>query len=180
VARRKEAIRGYAEALFAVAEAEDALDEVSDELFRFARTVEQQPDLRKALTDPQLPSERKRAVLTDLLGERANRHTVNLLEFIVEQGRARELEAIVDELVQLAAERREHAVAEVRTAVPLDDAMEERLAEALSAATGKNVELKVIVDPSVIGGVVARVGDQVIDGSVRRRLELARERLSEV
>jgi F-type H+-transporting ATPase subunit delta len=177
---RKEAIRGYAEALFAVAEAEDALDEVSDELFRFARAVEQQPDLRKALTDPGLPSERKRALLSDLLGERANRHTVNLLEFIVEQGRARELEAIVDELVQLAAERRERAVAEVRTAVPLNEDLETRLGQALSAATGKNIELKVIVDPSVIGGVVARVGDQVIDGSVRRRLELARERMSEV
>ncbi len=56
----------------------------------------------------------------------------------------------------------------------------ERLAEALGRATGKNVELKTVVDPSVIGGVVARVGDQVIDGSIRRRLELARERLSEV
>jgi F-type H+-transporting ATPase subunit delta len=177
---RKEAIRGYAEALFAVAEAEDALAEVSDELFRFARTVEQQPDLRKALTDPTLPSERKRGVLEDLLGERAHRHTLNLLGFIVEQGRARELEAIVDELVNLAAERRDRAVAEVRTAVALDKSRQERLARALSEATGKNVELKVIVDPSVVGGVVARVGDQVIDGSVRRRLELARERLSEV
>ena len=177
---RREAIRGYGQALFAVAEAEDALEEVSDELFRFARTVEQQPELRQALTDPRLPSERKRAVLRDILGKGANRHTVNLLEFIVEQGRARELEAIVDELVQLAAERREHAVAEVRTAVPLDEARQERLARALSEATGKNVELKVIVDPSVVGGVVARVGDQVIDGSIRRRLELARERMSEV
>lgn len=177
---RREAIRGYAEALFAVAEAEAALDEVSDELFRFARTVQQQPDLRQALTDPQLPSERKRAVIEDLLGDRANPHTVNLLEFIVGQGRARELEAIVDELVQLAAERREHAVAEVRTAVPLDKARRERLAEALARATGKNIEMKVIVDPSVVGGVVARVGDQVIDGSIRRRLELARERMSEV
>lgn len=177
---RREAIRGYAEALFAVAEAEAALDEVSDELFRFARTVQQQPDLRQALTDPQLPSERKRAVIEDLLGDRANPHTVNLLEFIVGQGRARELEAIVDELVQMAAERREHAVAEVRTAVPLDKARRERLAEALARATGKNIEMKVIVDPSVVGGVVARVGDQVIDGSIRRRLELARERMSEV
>jgi F-type H+-transporting ATPase subunit delta len=177
---RKEAIRGYAQALFSVAEAEDVLDEVSDELFRFARTLQGQSELRQALTDPQLPPERKRAVLQDLLGDKANPHTVNLLEFIVEQGRARELEAIVDELVELAAERRQHAVAEVRTAVPLDQARRERLAEALSKATGKTVELKVLVDPSIVGGVVARVGDQVIDGSIRRRLELARERLSEV
>lgn len=177
---RKEQIRGYAQAMFSVAEAEDALDEVEDELFRFARTLEREHGLRDALTDPALPADRKRAVLTEVLGERANPVTVNLLSFIVEQGRARDVGAIVDELVALASERRQSAVAEVRTAVPLDAAHRDRLAEALERATGRKIELKVVVDPTVVGGVVARIGDQVIDGSVRRRLELARERLSEV
>jgi F-type H+-transporting ATPase subunit delta len=163
-----------------VAEAEDALDEIEDELFRFARTLEREARLRDALTDPALPADRKRAVLVEVLGDRANPHTVNLLGFIVEQGRARELAAIVDEVVALAAERRQAAVAEVRTAIPLARDHRERLTEALEKATGKRIELKVVVDPSVVGGVVARVGDQVIDGSIRRRLELARERLSEV
>ena len=175
---RTEAIRGYAEALFSVAEAEDALDVVEDELFQFARALEGQRELREALTDPALPAERKRDVLADVLGDRVNPHTVNLLGFLVEQGRARDLPAIVDELVAMAAERRQAAVAEVRTAVPLDGEHRERLAEALGRATGKKVELKVVVDPSVVGGVVARVGDQVIDGTIRRRLELARERMT--
>lgn len=179
MARNRE-IRGYAQAIFAVAEAEGVLDEVEDELFRFARTVEEQPELRQALTDISLPSERKRAVITELLGGKATPQIVNLLGFIVEQGRARELPAIADELVQLAAERRQQAVAEVRSALPLDAERRRRLAEALSRATGKQIELRVIVDESIIGGVVARVGDQVFDGSIRRRLELARERLSEV
>jgi F-type H+-transporting ATPase subunit delta len=177
---RNEAIRGYAQALFSVAEAEEVLDDVEDELFRFARALEQNPDLRAALTDIHLPPERKRAVLEEILGDRANPHTINLLAFVVEQGRAREIEAIVDELAQLAAERRQSVVAEVRTAVPLDATRRNKLAKALEAATGKRIEMKVVVDPSIVGGVVARVGDQVIDGSVRRRLELARERLSEV
>jgi F-type H+-transporting ATPase subunit delta len=177
---RKEQIRGYAQAMFSVAEAEDALDEVEDELFRFARALEREHGFRDALTDPALPADRKRALLTEVLGERVNPVTVNLLGFIVEQGRARDLGAIVDELVALAAERRQSAVAEVRTAIPLDGAHRDRLAEALERATGRKIELKVVVDPTVVGGVVARIGDQVIDGSVRRRLELARERLSEV
>jgi F-type H+-transporting ATPase subunit delta len=164
--------------LFSVAEAEEALDVVEDELFRFARALEGQRQLREALTDPALPAERKRDVLADVLGDRVNPHTVNLLGFLVEQGRARDLPAIVDELVAMAAERRQAAVAEVRTAVPLDGEHRERLAEALGRATGKKVELKVVVDPSVVGGVVARVGDQVIDGTIRRRLELARERMT--
>lgn len=177
---RREQVRGYAQALFSVAAAEDVLDEVDDELFRFARTVEREGRLRDALTDPALPADRKRAVLADVLGERANPLTVNLLGFIVEQGRARDLPAIVDEMVALAAERRQAAVAEVRTAIPLDEEHARRLTEALELATGKRIDLKLVVDPTVVGGVVARVGDQVIDGSVRRRLELARERLSEV
>jgi F-type H+-transporting ATPase subunit delta len=175
----REAIRGYAQALFSVAQAEDALEAVEDELFRFARTLEQEGELRESLTDPALPIERKKAVLRDILGERASPHTISILGFLVEQGRARELTAIVDELVALAAERRNAAVAEVRTAVPLSDKQRDDLAKALERATGKTVQLKVVVDPSVIGGVVARVGDQVIDGSIRKRLELAKERMSE-
>lgn len=176
----KGAIRGYAQALFSIAEAEDALEAVEDELFRFARAVERESSLRETLTDPALPVERKKAVLRDILDERASTHTVSILGFLVEQGKARELTAIVDGLVELAAERRKAAVAEVRTAVPLTDKHKKALAKALEQATGKKVALKVVVDPSVVGGVVARVGDQVIDGSIRRRLEIARERMSEV
>src|ERR671918_183325 len=162
---RNEAIRGYAQALFSVAEAEEVLDEVEDELFRFARTLERETDLRAALTDLHLPAERKRAVLEEVLGDRANPHTINLLAFVVESGRARELEAIVDELAQLAAERRESVVAEVRSALPLDATRRNRLARALEQATGKKIEMKVVVDPSIVGGVVARGGGQGIDGS---------------
>jgi F-type H+-transporting ATPase subunit delta len=177
---RDDTIRGYAQAIFSVAEAEGALADVEDELFRFARALDAEPRLREALTDIQLPAERKRAVLDELLGERATSQTRNLLGFIVEQGRARELSAIVEELARLAADRRQHAVAEVRTAVPLDEDQRRRLAEALSRASGKTVDVRVIVDESIIGGVVARVGDQVYDGSVQRRLELARTRLSQL
>ncbi|MGH2711004.1 MAG: ATP synthase F1 subunit delta [Actinomycetota bacterium] len=175
----KEAIRGYAQALFSIAEAEGALETVEDELFRFARTLETENSLRESLTDPALPIERKKAVLQEILGEKAGPHTVSILGFLVEQGKARELGLIVEELVELAAERRKAAVAEVRTAIPLDDDHKRRLADALAKATGKTVQLKVVVDPSVIGGVVARIGDQVIDGSIRKRLELAKERMSE-
>ena len=175
----KEAIRGYAQALFSVAEAEDALETVEDQLFRFARALEGESRLRESLTDPALPVERKKAVIQDILGERASPHTVSIVGFLVEQGKARDLTAIVDELVALAAERRKAAVAEVRTAVPLSEKHREDLAKALEHATGKKIELKVVVDDSVVGGVVARVGDQVIDGSIRKRLELARERMSE-
>jgi F-type H+-transporting ATPase subunit delta len=180
VAEDERLIRGYAQALFAIAEAEGSLDVVEDELYRFAKAVEAQPHLREALTDPQLPVERKKAVLEEILGGKASPHTVSLLGFLVEQGRAKDLSRIIGALADLAAERRRKALAEVRSAIPLDAQHRTRLAEALSQATGRDVELKVLVDPSVIGGVVARVGDYIFDGTVRRKLELAREQLARV
>jgi F-type H+-transporting ATPase subunit delta len=180
VARSADLVEGYARALFAVAQAEGALEDVEDELFRFARSLETQPRLRDALTDPALPVERKEAVLDDVLGDRANRHTVGLLRFLVQQGRVRDLVRIAERLVALAAEQRRLAVAEVRTAVPIDRERQERLAAALSKATGRDVTVKVLIDPSVVGGVVARVGDQVFDGSIRGRFEDIRQQLGSV
>jgi F-type H+-transporting ATPase subunit delta len=173
-------IQGYATALFAVAEAEGSLEEVEDDLFQFGRAIEREGRLREALTDPQLPADRKKAVIQDLLGGKANPHTVNLLGFLIEQGRAKDLPRIVQALMEMAAERRRRAVAEVRTAIPLDEQRRARLIEALGRASGKEVELRSLVDPAVIGGVVARVGDQVFDGTIRRKLELAREQLEMV
>ncbi|HEV8564361.1 MAG TPA: ATP synthase F1 subunit delta [Actinomycetota bacterium] len=170
-------IRGYAEALFSVAEAEAALDAVGDELFSFAKVLEQNTPLRQALTDPALPVENKKATIREILGERAHRLTGTLLGLVVESGRARELPRIVEELVALAAERRQNALAEVRTAVPLSEQQRAKIAEALSRATGRSIEVKAVVDPTVIGGVLARVGDEVFDGSIRTRLSDAKQHL---
>jgi F-type H+-transporting ATPase subunit delta len=168
-------VQGYAAALFQIASAEGVLEQVEDELFRFARTLENESRLRDALVDPNLPAEHRANMIQELLGSRATPHTANLIAFVVQQGRARELSAIIDGLVQIAAEERKRAVAEVRTAVPLSDEQRDKLGRALRSATGKEITLKVIVDPSVVGGLVARVGDVIFDASVRRRLELAKE-----
>jgi F-type H+-transporting ATPase subunit delta len=173
-------IEGYARGLFAVAEAEGSLEEVEDQLYRFGKAVEAEPKLREALTDPKLPADRKKEVLRDLLGKKASPHTLNLLGFLIDQGRTKDLGRIIAAVTKVGAERRRHSVAEIRTAVPLDARQRDRLTKALAEATGKELELKVLVDPSVIGGVVARVGDQVFDGTVRRKLEMAREHLGRV
>lgn len=170
-------VQGYAVALFQVAKAEGALDAVEDELFRFARTVQQETRLREALTDINLPAAHRADMVTELLGAKASPHTVNLIRFVVESGRARDLPAIVDSLVALAAAERRRSIAEVRAAVPLADAERDRLRTAIERATGKDVELKVVVDPAVVGGLFVRVGDVVFDGTVRRRLQQMKERL---
>ena len=173
-------IGGYAQALFAVAQAEDVLPKVEDELYAFGKALEQHTDLRESLTDAVLPVENKKAVVEDLLGERAHPITLGLLAFVIDLGRARHIPKIVEELARMASDERNHALAEVRTAVDLTDEQRRRLAEALSRATGRTVDLKVVVDPSVIGGVVARVGDEVFDGSIASRLEDAKQALGSV
>ena len=170
-------VRGYAIALVAVAEAEGASTKVEDELFSFAKAADQNPDLRQALTDPTLPIENRQAIVRDILGDRAHPVTINLISFLIESGRARDLSKIADAFVRIVATSREHAVAEVRSAVPLTDKQRQRLEKALSTATGRLVEAKVIVDPTVVGGVIARVDDLVFDGSVSSRLEDAKRAL---
>ena len=135
-----------------------------------------QCEINKALTDQGLPVENRQALVRDILG-RAHPLTITLLSFVIESGRARDLSKIADAFVQLAASSREHAVAEIRSAVPLTDKQRERLQKALSRATGRTVEVKVVDDPTVIGGVVARVDDLVFDGSVASRLEDAKHAL---
>ena len=170
-------IEAYANAMLEVARVEGHLADVEDELFRFARTFEANDELRLALTDAALPVERRIAVVEELLGAKALRTSVALAVFVVAAGRAGELPEIVDLFVELAASERKRAVAEVRSAIPLTPEQIDQLREAINRATDKEVEVKVIVDPTVLGGIVATVGDIVIDGSVRHRLEQLKEQI---
>ena len=170
-------IDGYARALFEVARAEGTLDEVEDELFRFARSFEGSDTLRSALTDEQIPAGKRQAIIEDLLGGKVTPTTTQLISMVVGSGRGRDLPAIIDHLVARASSAKQLEVAEVRSAVALTADQEARLAAAIANATGKQVNLKVVVDPSVLGGLVATVGDTVIDGSVRTRIDQLKSRL---
>ena len=170
-------IDGYARGLFEIARAEGTLDEVEDELFRFARSYESSDALRTTLTDENLPAEKRQAIVEDLLDGKATATTVQLVSMVVGSGRGRDIPAIVDSLVQRASSAKNLDVAEVRTAVPLTSDQLDRLKAALENATGKRLNLKATVDPSVVGGIVATVGDTVIDDTVRTRIDQLKSRL---
>lgn len=164
-------VEGYAEAIFTVAKAEGALDRVEDELYQFARAFEANADLGRQLGDTAIDIGTRMSIVDDLLGRKAHPQTVSAVMYIVHAERVRQLTAIADAVVAKAASERRRAVAEVRTAVPLDDRQVQQLAAAVEKATGREIEVKVVVDPDVVGGVSVRVGDTVIDGTVARRLE---------
>ena len=170
-------IDGYAAAVTAVASVEGNLSSVAEELYQFAQAMESNDDLRQTLSDRTLPASRRLGVVESLLDGRAHPTTTNLVSMIVGADRANDLSAVADRVLQRAAAAKGRQVAEVRSAVALDSEQVDRLAEALGRATGSAVDVQVVIDPTVLGGLVAQVGDTVIDGSVKTRLEKLKERV---
>jgi F-type H+-transporting ATPase subunit delta len=172
----RERVDAYAQAFLEIARAEDRPTVIEDDLFRFARALEGSDELRVALSDPQLPL-RRLAVIDELTGGKSLAISTAMIGLVIAGELINEFPEIADRFVELVAAQREHEVAEVRSAIELDDAQIERLAAALGRATRKTIEVKVIVDPTVLGGIVARIGDTVIDGTVRHRLEQMKAQL---
>ena len=167
-------IGGYAEAVLAVARAEGAQAEVEDELARFADVLRSSDELQSTLADSVIDVERRLRITEDLLGGRVLPATAALVSLVVGAGRGGELAEIIDAAIDRAAAGRNRQVARVRSAVALTGEQRARLAEAIKASSGLDVEIQAIVDRSVVGGVVTEIGDDVIDGSVRTRLQQMR------
>lgn len=159
----------YGRAIVQIARAEGVADRVADELFQLAQAIDGTPDLRAKLTDPSVPLEARSAAVTDLL-QRAHPATGAAVQMLLTADRIRHIGDIADAAVREAAEFRGASVAQVRSAKPLGDAQRTALEQALSAQSGRPVELKVVIDPELLGGVVVQLGDTVIDGSVAKRL----------
>lgn len=170
-------VQGYADAMLSVATAEGNVEQVSSELFNVARAVDTSDELRTSLNDQRIPASKRQQIVEDLLDGRASATTVGLVSMVVGAGRSGDLSKIADAFVKGAAAEQSREVASVRSAVPLSEDQQQRLAAAIKSSTGKDVDVKVTVDPSVVGGVVTTIGDTVIDGSVRSRLGKLRETL---
>jgi F-type H+-transporting ATPase subunit delta len=152
-------------------------DEVEDELFRFGRIVESRPALRDALANRNLPVANKVSLVQALLDGKATATTIALVVQLVSHPRGRTPEEALAEYGAIASRRQQRFVARVTTAVALSDDERSRLRAALGNLYGHDIHLQVEVDPTVVGGLVVQVGDEVIDGSVAGRLADARQRL---
>ncbi|MBX9394283.1 F0F1 ATP synthase subunit delta [Streptomyces sp. TRM72054] len=160
------------------AQRDGTLDSVEDELFRFGRIVASSTELRAALTDRKATASAKGELLRSLLGGRAAPVTERLVTRLVTAPRGRSLEAGLESLSKLAAERRDRMVAVVTSAVPLSDVQKQRLGAALAKLYGRRMHLNIDVDPEVLGGIRVQVGDEVINGSLADRIADAERRLA--
>lgn len=168
-------ITGYAEALLAVARADGNLETVKAQLVEVATAITGNEELRSTLSNNLLPAATRGQIIDDLLANKTSDTTRALSGLIVSSGHGADFSNIVDAFISRSAAAAGKAVATVRSAVALSDEQQTRLAAALKANTGREVELQVVIDPTVVGGAITTMGDTVIDGSLRSRLAKMRE-----
>ncbi len=176
MARRDSGARRYAEAAFQVAMRDGTLDAWRRELDAAAEVVADQRVLH-VLANPAIPTEERASVLDKLLGDRASTPVQNLIQLLLRRGRIEELPRVAAEFRRLDDQRQGITHATATSAAPLTPDEVRALTARLEQSTGGRIALDVEVDPSLLGGLVVRVGDRMIDGSVRGRLERLRNQL---
>ena len=169
-------VSGYAAAVFETVTVPE-LEEIEDQLFRFARTVESNRRLRAALGDRDLPVTVRQQVIAELLGDQVLPATGRLAAYAVRGGRARDIVSTLDALVEDAARARGWRVARVQAATDVGEDQRRQLSEALGVLAGNPVDLQVTIAPGLLGGVVVQVGDLLVDSSTRHRLDELKEHL---
>ncbi|MGH2514787.1 MAG: ATP synthase F1 subunit delta [Ktedonobacterales bacterium] len=169
--------RRYAEAVFEIGEQSETIERWRDDL-RVLGEYFGNARLAFILNEPKIPYQRKAAIVRDLLSAKLRSEALNLALMLVERGLVGIAPRISSEYERLYNDYRGQAVAQVTTAIPLDDEMRTRLTRELQEITGKRILLEERVDPSILGGAIARVGDTLIDGSLRRRFAVLRGQIA--
>ena len=177
MAQRSAAAIRYAGAVFQAAQHNRSDDLWLRELGEVERLLAE-PLAARVLTSPAVPQNRKAQILAEALPE-LNEQVRRFLDLLLRRDRLELLPRVLESLRELINEQRGVETARVTTAVPLGPSERELISERLSARTGKRIQLEEAVDPEVIGGVVAQIGDEIIDASVRGRLERLRRALVE-
>jgi F-type H+-transporting ATPase subunit delta len=177
MALRRSTARRYAEAAYQIAVRDEAVEAWLGALAAAEERLSA-PDAARLLASPAVPVAGRVELLDRLLGDVAAAGPRNLIALLIRRGRFDELPAVTREFRRLDARRRGLVEATVTSAAPLDDAERAALAERLATMTGQAVETEERVDPALLGGVQIRIGDRLIDGSVRGRLERLRASLT--
>ncbi len=173
--------RPYAAALFDLAKSEGSIDAVEAGLTDIQRLAGESDDFSRFLRSPVIAADAKAAAIDAILGRaNANRTVSNFVKVVARNGRLFALPAIIRAFSQLAAQQRGEVSADVTSATPLSGAQLNSLAETLKAKIGKTVTLTQYVDPSLIGGLVVKVGSQMIDSSLKTKLQAMKIAMKEV
>jgi F-type H+-transporting ATPase subunit delta len=173
------AARRYAKALMGLGTELGNYERIGREVRSLAKAIASSPDLAQTLSNPVFPRSERERVLTAVLSRvGAAQEVVNFTRLLLDRERISQLPEIARELDVLIDEKAGRIAAEVTSAVPLTPAQEQGLLQKLEALSGKKVQMKVATDPALLGGLVAKLGDVVYDGSLRTQLERMRDELA--
>lgn len=167
---RSEIARGYAESLYGLAKVENVIDRLEDELFELKKAIQDNYQLREFLADEKIPPERKKAAFKEILSPAVSTILRNTLDVLIDQNRAQLIQEVTEEFLNLVQEEKNRILAEVVTAVPLTPEVTEKIRAKLSKMTGKNISIKNVVDEEVMGGMVIKMEDKILDISIKKRL----------
>lgn len=161
----------YARALFEVARERGKIDQVEADFAAIVQAVEQSEDLAKILLHPHISADAKQSLIDELFKSHVEEETYNFLNVLVDNGREQQLFDIYRFYVQLAHDARGIAEAVVTSAKPLTAEEQAELAEQFGQKLNKKLHVKTVVDPSILGGIVVKIGDRLYDGSIKTKLE---------
>lgn len=176
----KSVARRYAEAFFSIAQEQDKIDDFQQELELVTRTIDEVENLKEYLAHLLIPAKDKKEIMGKIIAGMLSPVTLNFIFMIIDKRREAYIGVIVEEYKEMADEFRDITKAELIAAKEVPQEEVQALAKKLSAATGKTVQIKQTVKPSLLGGVMIRIGDQIIDGTVAKKLEMLKQQLLQV
>lgn len=175
----KSVARRYAEAFFSIAREAGKVDEYQQEMELVVRTVDESELLKEYFAHLLIPAKEKKEVLNKLFAGQISQNTLNFVSMIIDKKREAYLDLITEQYTDMADEQRNILKAEMYSAHEIPDNDVQDLAKRLSASTGKTVQLKPLVDPSLLGGIKVRIGDQIIDATVAKKLAMLKNQMKQ-
>ncbi|MGI5920581.1 MAG: F0F1 ATP synthase subunit delta [Syntrophomonadaceae bacterium] len=175
----KSVARRYAEAFFSIAQENNKIDEYQQELEKVVQIIAEVEDLKEYFAHLLIPAAAKKEVAKKVFADQVSPITMNFIQMIIDKKRETYIEVIAEEYRDMADESRNIAKVDLIAAKDVPEEEVKFLADKLSTSTGKTVQLKLTVDPSLLGGVKLRMGDKIIDGTVAKKLEMLRQSLKQ-
>jgi F-type H+-transporting ATPase subunit delta len=173
----KSVARRYAEAYFSIAKEANKIDEYQIELGKIVQIIQETEGLAEYFAHPMIPSKEKKELANKLFAQAVSPLTLNFLLLVLDKKRQTYLDLIFKEFEEMADESRNIKKAELISAMAVSDEDVKTLSETLSRSTGKTIQLRLTIDPSMIGGVKIRMGDKIIDASVAKKLDMLKKSL---
>lgn len=178
--RQNEIAKKYSQALFELGKEEKSLMNFKEQLTDIVMTLEEYHDLKKLLFHPAVTPEDKKKVIQDIFSSNISEEIMNFLKILIDKRREKYIVTIYKNFIKLLNKENDILEIEVISAIKLSDVLKERLEKKVVNLTGYKIILKEKIEPDIIGGLILKIGDQVIDGSIRHDLEILENKIAEI